>query len=196
MYLVINFFLKLFSLLGLIFISPLLIICSIFIIIEDGFPVIFLQERLGKDLNIFKIFKIRTMKKNSPHVGTHESISSDFLKIGIIIRFFKLDEFPQLVNFMLGTINLVGPRPGLPSQKDLIKYRKERNIYSVKPGITGLSQVLGFDMSNPKLLSIIDEIYIKNRSASLDLLIFFATFLKPLRSKLNNIYNLDEHTTL
>ena len=136
-----NFFLKIFISISLITISPLLLICALFIIIEDGFPVIFLQERFGKNMEIFKIIKIRTMKKGTPNVGTHENIDSNFLKIGLIIRKLKLDEFPQLINYIFGSINLVGPRPSLLNQIELKNERKERNIFNVKPGITGLSQV-------------------------------------------------------
>jgi len=186
-----NFFLKIFISISLITISPLLLICALFIIIEDGFPVIFLQERFGKNMEIFKIIKIRTMKKGTPNVGTHENIDSNFLKIGLIIRKLKLDEFPQLINYIFGSINLVGPRPSLLNQIELKNERKERNIFNVKPGITGLSQVLGYDMSNPKLLSIVDEIYLKNYSIKLDIIIFFATFLSPLRKMLHNRFKLE-----
>ena len=188
---IIDFFLRLFALTGLIVVTPLLFICAIFIVIEDGFPIIFLQDRLGKNMQMFKIIKIRTMKKNTPNVGTHENINSNFLKIGLIIRKLKLDEFPQLINYLLGSINLIGPRPGLPSQIELKNARSKRNIFHVKPGITGLSQVLGYDMSNAKLLSIVDAIYIKNCSISLNITIFFATFFYPLRKMLHNSYDLE-----
>tara|TARA_B110001450_G_C17456712_1_gene414382 strand:- start:41 stop:646 length:606 start_codon:yes stop_codon:yes gene_type:complete len=188
---ILNFFLRLIALIGLMLISPLLIICSILIVIENGFPVIFLQKRLGKNMKVFKIIKIRTMKKGTPNVGTHENIDSDFLRIGLLIRKFKLDEFPQLVNYILGSINLVGPRPGLPNQVELKSARDQRNIFNVKPGITGLSQVLGYDMSNPELLSKVDAIYIKHYSILLDITIFFATFLHPLRKMLHNRFELD-----
>ena len=136
---IINFFLRLLALIGLIIIFPLLFICAVFIVIENGFPIIFLQDRLCRNMEIFKIIKIRTMKKGIPNVGTHENIESDFLRIGLLIRKLKLDEFPQLINYALGSINLVGPRPGLPIQLELKNARDKRNIFNVKPGIIGLS---------------------------------------------------------
>lgn len=188
---ILNFFLKLFALISLILISPLLFICAVFIVVEDGFPVLFLQNRLGKSMKVFKIIKIRTMKRTTPNIGTHENIDSNFLKIGILIRKLKLDEFPQLINYILGSLNLVGPRPGLPSQIKLKIARDERNIFEIKPGITGLSQVLGYDMSNPELLSKVDAIYIKHYSMLLNITIFFATFLNPLRNVLHDRFELE-----
>jgi len=188
---IINFFLRLLALIGLIIIFPLLFICAVFIVIENGFPIIFLQDRLGRNMEIFKIIKIRTMKKGIPNVGTHENIESDFLRIGLLIRKLKLDEFPQLINYALGSINLVGPRPGLANQLELKNARDKRNIFNVKPGITGLSQILGYDMSNPELLSRVDAIYIKHYSMLLDITIFFATFLHPLRKMLHNRFELE-----
>ena len=188
---ILNFFLKLFALISLILISPLLFICVVFIVVEDGFPVLFLQNRLGKSMKVFKIIKIRTMKRTTPNIGTHENIDSDFLKIGILIRKLKLDEFPQLINYILGSLNLVGPRPGLPSQIQLKIARDERNIFEIKPGITGLSQVLGYDMSNPELLSKVDAIYIKHYSMLLNITIFFATFFNRLRNVLHDTFELE-----
>ena len=92
------------------------------------------------------------------------------------IRKLKLDEFPQLINVMRGDINIVGPRPGLEMQTKLLDARSSRDIYSIKPGITGLAQILGYDMSDPKKLAEIDEIYIINKSFILDLLIVLGTF--------------------
>lgn len=186
---IINLFLKIFALLGLIFMIPFLFVCSLFIFLEDGLPILFTQKRLGKNMRVFNIIKIRTMKNNTPNIGTHENASSDFLKIGKIIRKFKLDEFPQLINFLSGSINLVGPRPCLPNQTELKKARELRDVFLVKPGITGLSQILGYDMSNPEMLSIVDKIYIKNSSASLNIIIFFATFFSPLKKLLHNRFN-------
>ena len=188
---ILNFFLKLFALIGLLMISPILAVCCIFIVIEDGFPIIFTQDRLGKNKTIFKIIKIRTMKKETPSIGTHENINSNFLKIKLIIRKLKLDEFPQLYNYILGDIDLVGPRPGLPNQIELKNERDKRNIFNVKPGITGLGQILNYDMSTPELLSKVDAIYIKNHSAILDIAIFFATFIRPLRKMLQNKFDLE-----
>ena len=88
----------------------------------------------------------------------------------------KLDEFPQLINVIKGDLNLVGPRPGLPNQTELFNARSRKNIFAIKPGISGLAQVLGYDMSDPIKLAEIDSIYIKYRTVRLDLVILLATF--------------------
>ena len=98
------------------------------------------------------------------------------LKNGKWIRKLKLDEFPQLINVLIGDLNLVGPRPGLKNQDELLKSRSKKNIFSTKPGITGLAQILGYDMSDPKLLAEIDALYIKNQTVRLDTIILFGTF--------------------
>ena len=161
---------------GLIIISPFLFFAALMIIIEDGMPVFFIQERVGKNNVIFKIIKIRTLKRETPNTGTHQLDQKYHLICGKIIRKFKLDEFPQLINVVKGDINLIGPRPGLVSQTNLTEKRHAKGIYEIKPGITGLSQVLGFDMSDPVKLAEIDKIYIKKQSLYIDFLILISTF--------------------
>ena len=169
---------------GLLAILPLLLISALIIIAEDGLPFLFTQNRIGKNLLIFKIFKIRTLKVSSPNTGTHELDNSYRLLSGAIIRKIKLDEFPQLVNVLMGDINLIGPRPGLLEQIELRDARLLKDIYKIKPGITGLAQVLGYDMSDPIKLSEVDKIYIDNQSFVLDLLILTSTFIKYPRKYL------------
>ena len=183
---------NLICLIGLSLVSPLILISIIFITIEDGFPAFFKQKRLGKNKKIFSIYKIRTMKKNSPQDGTHNVNHGYHLLAGSYIRKIKLDEFPQLLNVILGDINLIGPRPGLLMQKELTNQRTNNNIYSIKPGITGLAQSTGFDMSNPYKLAKVDGIYIKNRSLKLNFLIFMATFFSLPRNSLKKKFKLDE----
>lgn len=183
-----NFFLKPLALLGLILLTPLLLISIFFIFIEDGFPVFFIQKRLGINKKVFNLYKIRSMYKDAPNLGTHEVSNVHYLKIGSILRKLKIDELPQVVNYLKGDINLIGPRPGLPNQYELTKYRDENNIFAIVPGISGLSQILDFDMSNPRLLAKVDLLYIRDKSIKLDLLIFVATFFKPFRKKLLGKY--------
>lgn len=175
---------NLICIIGLLLILPLLLISALIIIAEDGLPFLFAQNRIGKNLLIFKIFKIRTLKVSSPNTGTHELNNSYRLLSGTIIRKIKLDEFPQLVNVLMGDINLIGPRPGLPEQIELRDARLLKDIYKIKPGITGLAQVLGYDMSDPIKLSKVDKIYIDNQSFVLDLLILTSTFIKYPRKYL------------
>ena len=177
-------------LLGLLIIAPIICIVSIAVMLEDGYPFFFKQKRIGLDQKTFTIYKVRTLKKNAPQVGTHD-LSDDFqLKTGKIIRKFKLDEFPQLINVLKGDINLIGPRPGLISQTELEDARLLHGIHKIKPGITGLSQILGYDMSNPQLLAQIDLQYIKNKSFKIDMIILIATFISFPRQFLKNKLNI------
>jgi len=173
------------SIMGLILALPLLVIISFFIYLEDGWPIFFKQKRLGINKEEFMIFKIRTMKKNTPELGTHDVDKSFQLRLGKVIRAIKLDELPQLINVLKGDINLVGPRPGLVTQDALQKERYKRNIFIVKPGITGLAQILGYDMSDPAKLAEIDRIYIDNQTIHLNTLILLGTFISSFRDKIS-----------
>lgn len=183
-----NILMKLLVLAGLIIVSPIIFISLFLVLFEDGRPVIFSQKRLGKEKKEFTLYKIRTMYKSAPSLGTHEVSSSHYLNFGSLLRKFKLDELPQLINYLKGEINLIGPRPGMSSQIKLKEYRDTHNIFSVKPGITGFAQVLGYDMRDPEILAKIDRLYIEKKSLKLDLKIFFGTFFKSFRSKLNLKY--------
>lgn len=177
-----NIFMKISVLIGLVLVLPLIFISLFFIFIEDGKPTVFLQERLGKNKKKFTLFKIRTMYKSAPNLGTHQVDTSNYLYSGAFLRKIKIDELPQLLNYLKGDLALVGPRPGLVNQIELKEQRDFYNIFNVKPGITGLAQILGYDMSNPKLLAKIDSLYVENKSTALDAKIFFGTFIKPIRS--------------
>ena len=181
---------NLLCLIGLISISPFLFLASLIILLEDGFAIFFIQKRFGKDKKFFNIIKIRTLKKNTPNTGSHELTSKYLLISGKWIRKIKLDEFPQLINVLRGDVNLIGPRPGLINQKELLNERSLKNIYSVKPGITGLAQILGYDMSDPKKLAEIDETYIINKSFRLDFSIILGTFFNFPKQKLKKKYKI------
>lgn len=168
----------------LVLVLPIMVFASLLIFFEDGLPIFFKQERLGKNKKIFTIYKIRTMKNDAPQLGTHAVSKNFLLKIGKLIRKIKLDEFPQLINVIIGDINLVGPRPGLVTQEMLSSERDKKNIFSIKPGITGLAQILGYDMSNPKKLSEIDMVYMKNKSKYVDFMILLGTFFSKYRNQI------------
>lgn len=184
-----NVILKTLAFVGLTLLLPIIFITMIVVIIEDGFPVLFVQKRLGKNKKIITIYKIRTMKNTTPNLGTHEINNSYILKSSKFIRNLKIDELPQIVNYLIGDLNLIGPRPGLPNQYDLIKFRDKEKIFDITPGITGLSQVLGYDMSNPELLAKIDKLYIENKSLKLDLMIFLSTFFPFLRKNIKIFFS-------
>lgn len=186
-----DLFVRFFALIGLLFLTPLILIAIILVFLEDGRPVLFIQKRLGKNEEEFNLFKIRTMYNETPELGTHEIGRENYLTSGKVLRDLKIDELPQIVNYLFGHINLVGPRPGLPNQKELLEFRRKNNVFATKPGITGMGQILGFDMSNPALLAKIDALYILNRSTKLDLRILIATFVKKYRLKIYDEFKND-----
>ena len=145
-----------FSFVGLLLLSPLLIILLIIGFFDNGSP-IFQQERVGRDKKPFRLIKFRSMYMNAPSVATHLASASLITPFGNFLRKSKLDELPQLWNVLIGDMSLVGPRPSLVNQIELILERESRGVYSVRPGITGLAQINKIDMSTPKLLAETDE---------------------------------------
>ncbi len=145
----------LFSLVGLLLLSPVLLALIVAGYFDTGSPV-FRQERVGKDKGPFNLMKFRSMHVNSPSVATHLASSSSITPFGSFLRKSKLDELPQLWNVLVGDMSLVGPRPNLFNQEDLIEVREFLGVYSVRPGITGLAQINKIDMSTPELLAQTD----------------------------------------
>ena len=182
---------NLICIIGLLVMLPFLIFIALLIFIEDGFPIFFVQKRIGLSRQTFAIFKIRTMKKNTPELGTHNIDKVFQLKTGRIIRALKLDELPQLINVLKGDLNLVGPRPGLENQLELKNARIAKDIFSVKPGITGLAQILGYDMSNPEKLAEVDQIFVLNESFLLKTMILIGTFFKYPRKYISIKYKIN-----
>jgi lipopolysaccharide/colanic/teichoic acid biosynthesis glycosyltransferase len=150
-----------FSLLGLILASPFLLILFIISLFDTGSP-LFKQERVGLNKKPFILIKFRTMKVDTASVATHLANSSSITPFGRLLRKTKLDELPQLWNVLTGDMSLVGPRPGLFNQKELTQARSAKNVYSIRPGITGLAQVNKIDMSTPELLAKTDKEMIDN----------------------------------
>lgn len=150
----------LFSFLGLVLLSPILIVLMIIGYFDTGSP-IFEQVRVGKDKQLFKLFKFRSMHVNAPSVATHLSNPLSITPFGSLLRKSKFDELPQLWNVFVGDMSLVGPRPNLVNQEELIEQRDINDVYSVRPGITGLAQINKIDMSTPKLLAETDSKMIK-----------------------------------
>lgn len=139
------------SLTLIIFLSPLIIFLFVICLSESPKP-IFIQKRVGKNQVPFNLYKFRTMKLNSPSVASHLVSQNQVTPFGKIIRLLKLDELLQLINVLKGDMSLIGPRPCLFNQKELISEREKYNLFSVKPGISGLAQIKGIDMSKPSLL--------------------------------------------
>ena len=146
---------------GLLVTCPILLIVTIIGYFDTGSP-IFIQQRVGKNKRPFNLIKFRTMSVDTKSVASHLASTASITKLGSFLRKTKIDELPQLINVLKGEMSLVGPRPNLFNQEELIKERDSRGVYDVLPGITGLAQVNTIDMSTPKLLAETDHKMIKN----------------------------------
>jgi O-antigen biosynthesis protein WbqP len=171
-----------FSFLILILFFPLFILIFFIVFLDHGSP-LFIQKRVGLNLKNFTLIKFRTMKMGTLSAGTHLIDSSNITRFGHFLRKFKLDELPQLLNVLMGHMSLVGPRPCLSNQKRLIIERKKRRVYKVKPGITGLAQVSGINMSRPILLAKTDLKMIKQMNLFYYFYYIFKTVLLIFRKK-------------
>ena len=162
------------SLVGLI----LLLLVAILIKLDSKGPIIFKQIRIGKNSKPFYIYKFRSMKIDAPNLSTEEFINaSDFTtKVGKFIRKTSIDELPQLVNILKGDMSIVGPRPVIEREVRLLEIRKECNVDSILPGITGLAQINGRD-------NIDDYEYLSKRNLVLDIKIIINTVLKVAKSE-------------
>ena len=178
-------FTRLIALVFLLLLSPLFIILTLVIFIEDGFPILFTQKRVGINYTFFKIYKFRSMKKNTPNVPTHILINPDqyLLKIGKFIRKTSLDELPNLINIIKGEMVFVGPRPALYNQDDLMEFRVATGVSKLKPGITGWAQINGRDeISIPKKVQLEQE-YLYKKSVLFDIEIIIKTVTNVIFSK-------------
>jgi lipopolysaccharide/colanic/teichoic acid biosynthesis glycosyltransferase len=144
-----------FSVLGLAVASPLLVILTIAGLFDTGSP-LFRQTRVGRHKKPFVLVKFRTMKPETAHVASHLADASAVTPLGRFLRRTKFDELPQLWNVLKGEMSLVGPRPCLFSQQELIDAREHLGVFAARPGITGLAQVNEIDMSTPELLAQTD----------------------------------------
>lgn len=141
---------------GLLFLWPVLLIVTIIGLFDTGSP-IFIQERVGRNKRPFKLIKFRTMSVETKSVASHLASNASITKLGTFLRKTKIDELPQLINVVKGEMSLVGPRPNLFNQEELIAERDAVGVYNVLPGITGLAQVQNIDMSTPALLAKTDR---------------------------------------
>jgi len=163
------------ALLLLPFIVPACCFIAFLVFVIDRQSPFFLQKRIGLNEAEFTLFKFRTMYINTANVPSHLANPDQITSLGKTMRRYKIDEFPQVLNVLLGQMSFVGPRPNLEGQEPLTSLRKSAGIYTVKPGITGLAQIKEIDMSNPKLLVAADRDYIENRSVVGDFRIMFKT---------------------
>lgn len=164
----------LFSFFGVLFLSPIMLVLYIIGLFDTGSPV-FKQQRVGKNKKPFTLYKFRTMNVKAQSVATHLANTAEITKFGSFLRKSKLDELPQLINVVLGDMSLVGPRPNLFNQTELIEERDSRGVYNVVPGITGLAQINEIDMSTPKELAIKDAEMLESLSIADYFKYIFAT---------------------
>lgn len=145
----------LFATIGLIVSSPVLLVLTVIGWFDTGSP-LFRQTRVGRNQQPFTLIKFRTMRPDTASVATHLVSASAVTPFGAFLRRTKLDELPQLWNVLKGEMSLVGPRPCLPNQHELIAARAALDVLSARPGITGLAQIQGIDMSTPQKLAEVD----------------------------------------
>lgn len=173
------------SLFALIILSPLFLIVSVCILISDGSPVFFRQKRVGKNNELFEIYKFRTMKRGTENVASNDLSDANvkITKFGKILRATSIDELPQLLNILNGTMSLIGPRPLIPEETKIRELRQKYNVYSVRPGITGWAQVNGRDNVSSEKKALLDKEYVEKQSLMFDIKIFFMTIHQVLCRK-------------
>lgn len=171
---------------GLIVLSPLLALIALCIKLESKGPVFFRQTRLGKDLVPFEILKFRTMKTDTPKdMPTHllNDPKQYITRFGAFLRRSSLDELPQCINILRGDMSVIGPRPALWNQADLIAARERVGANAIRPGLTGWAQINGRDELPIERKAAFDGDYVQKISFGFDVRIFFATFIKTLRAE-------------
>ncbi|MBP2848010.1 sugar transferase [Dickeya oryzae] len=151
------------ALVGLLCLWPVMLIVYVLGLFDTGSPV-FIQQRVGWHQRPFNLIKFRTMAVATESVATHLASRSSVTRLGAFLRKTKLDELPQLINVLRGEMSLVGPRPCLFNQQELIAERQARGVFDVLPGITGLAQVNAIDMSTPQKLAEWDQKMIQTLS--------------------------------
>lgn len=173
------------ALLGIIILSPVLLILCIAIKVDSKGPIIFKQKRVGINKTHFNILKFRTMKVDTPkEMPTHMLENPDFFitKVGKFLRKTSLDELPQLFNILKGDMAVIGPRPALWNQYDLIEERDKYHANDIRPGLTGLAQISGRDELEIPVKAEIDGKYARNISFVMDLKCFVGTIIAVFKS--------------
>ena len=173
------------SLIGLIVLSPVFIILCIWIKLDSKGPILFKQKRIGINKSNFNIYKFRTMYIDTPKdMPTHMLANPDqfITRAGKFLRKTSLDELPQIINILKGEMSIIGPRPALWNQDDLIAERDKYQANNVKPGLTGWAQINGRDELEIPVKARLDGEYVKRISFLFDLKCFFGTITSVLRS--------------
>lgn len=183
-----HFFKRLFdiclSFMGLVVLLPVWVIVAIIIKVDSKGPVLFKQLRYGKDKKLFTIHKFRSMKVNAPSdLATRDVANPDELitKVGKFIRKTSIDELPQIWDIFVGNMSIIGPRPVIEKESDLIEEREKYNANSVRPGLSGLAQISGRDVLGVEEKARLDGEYVENVSLAMDVKCFIGTILKVLK---------------
>ncbi len=173
------------SLIAIMFFSPIILIISLLVKLTSKGPVFFKQRRIGKNNEEFNIFKFRTMRVDTPDVATHllKNPSVFITPFGKFVRKKSLDELPQLINILKGEMSIVGPRPALYNQYDLIDMRTEIGVHKLVPGLTGWAQINGRDKILLEEKVALDKEYMNMQSFWVDIKIIFMTVFKVAKSE-------------
>jgi len=163
------------ALCALVLLSPVFLWIALKVRRSSPGKALFVQLRVGRREKVFRCYKFRTMFTQAPNAGSHELPASWITPLGATLRRYKLDELPQLWNVLRGDMSLVGPRPCLPSQAEVIAARRAQGVFAIRPGITGIAQLAGIDMSTPGPLAEADRRYIDSRSFFGDMLLLWHT---------------------
>lgn len=174
------------SLLGIIILSPVFLVVALVIKFDDAGPVFFKQKRIGKQKSYFWLYKFRSMKTDTPDLPTHLlSHPEQYIsRVGRFIRKTSIDELPQLWNILKGEMSIIGPRPALWSQTDLIEERDKYGANDVRPGLTGLAQVSGRDELEIPVKAKLDGEYVSRLNAGIfqGISIDFKCFIRTIRA--------------
>ena len=174
------------SALGLIILSVPMLVLMLVIKIDDPGPVFFRQKRIGKDQKTFFMLKFRTMKTSTPKdTPTHllKDPEQYITRVGRFLRKSSLDELPQILNILMGHMSVVGPRPALWNQYDLMEEREKYGVHQVRPGLTGWAQINGRDELEIPVKAALDGEYVRSLGPMMDLKCFFGTFLAVFSAK-------------
>ena len=178
------------SFIGAIVLLPVFLIISLAVFIDDPGPVFFKQKRVGKNKKLFWLHKFRSMKVKTPDIPTHQLANPDqyITRVGKIIRKLSLDELPQIYDILFGKMSIVGPRPALWNQDDLVAERDKYGANNVKPGLTGWAQINGRDELEIPVKAKLDGYYVEKLNKGffsglwMDIKCFFGTFVSVLKS--------------
>ena len=173
------------SLIGIIVLSPIILIVALAVKLTSPGPMLFKQRRIGKNNDEFQIYKFRTMRIDTPNVPTHliENQEQWITPVGKFLRKTSLDELPQLFNILKGEMSIVGPRPALYNQIDLKEMRTEAGVHKLVPGLTGCAQINGRDEIPLSLKVKLDKEYLEKKNFLFDIKIIFMTVLSVIKSE-------------